>query len=108
MTSTSAFRLPPPAGLLSASRLRGGGGGGARRGPAFGLLARAAPAADDDGGSESDANSEEEYVGGTAPEGLVQDLTVRRIAGDGRCMFRALVSSEAMRRERGEGAGRPG
>ena len=83
-------------------------GGGARRGPAFGLLARAAPAADDDGGSESDANSEDEYVGGTAPEGLVQDLTVRRIAGDGRCMFRALVSSEAMRRERGEGAGRPG
>lgn len=108
MTSTStAFWLAPPPGALSASRLRGGGG--ARRGPAVGLLARAKAATpSDDDGSESDggADSADEYVGGSAPEGLVQDLTVRRIAGDGRCMFRALVweGGEGRRRRRVGGA----
>ena len=111
--STPWFGLPSllPFTPLSASRLRGGAAPArrARRGPVFGLFGKAAD--DDDGDEwEDESSSESEsdgegYVGSAPPEGLEQGLSIRRIAGDGRCMFRALVRRE---REREMGGGEAG
>lgn len=68
----------------------------------FGLFGKAAASSDDDDDWEEDETDgeadggwrdvEDGDVPSAAPEGLEQGLSIRRIAGDGRCMFRALVS----------------
>lgn len=71
----------------------------------FGLFGKTAESEDNDGDWEDDESDEDDaapdggwrdvedgYVGSAPPEGLEQGLSIRRIAGDGRCMFRALVS----------------
>lgn len=120
-TSTGWFNLPSllPTRPLSARRLRGGAApaSSSPRGPVFGLFGKKAAAeSESDGDWEDDTEDDdaadggwrdldEGYVGSAPPEGLEQGLSIRRIAGDGRCMFRALVSLVVVVGLWGEGDG---